>query len=382
MKNRCLYILPFLLSVIFVSCNSKDESNKTKEYPVLELSSKEITGYKNFPARIEGTVDIEVRPKIAGFLEQIYVDEGQYVHRNQKLFKLEARSLQGEVEAAASSIEVAKANVATSEVEVEKLLPLVQDSIISSVRLKSAQAELTAARSELDKAISSYQGVKENINYQYVYSAVDGIVGSIPYRQGTLVGSEQSMPLTTVSKTDSVYAYFSMNEKEYLSFLRSTKGDNLYEKIRNFPHVKLTLADGSEYEMEGIIQTTTGQIDQQTGTATFRAVFPNPNLLLNSGNSGIIKIPKKLEDIVLVPSQAITEEQSKYYAYKLDKGDTIRRVLIKSSEQIDNLFVVSDGLNASDKILVSGLNQIANNEKIKPRLVSFDSLSNSVKQVF
>lgn len=368
--------------LLIISCGNKEEKPQLQSYPVVEAMKRDITDYSTFPARIEGTVNVEIRPKISGFLEKIYVDEGQWVRKSQKLFKLEARSLEGEVDAAASAIEVAKANVATQRVEVEKLIPLVEDNIISDVQLHSAEANLKATISELEQARNNYNSLKENLDYQYVFSPVDGVVGNIPYRQGTLVGMDQDMPLTTVSQIDSVYVYFSMNEKEYFSFLKDTGGNTVQNKIERFPGVILMLANQTEYNQEGRVQTTTGQIDQQTGTATFRAIFPNPDKLLNSGNSGQIKIPKTLNDVLLVPVQAIMEEQSKKFVYRVDKYDTVRRSLIKTGETIDNLVVVKEGIKSSDKILAGGLNQVQNNSRIKPRQVSFDSLANSVKPVF
>lgn len=380
-KIAVLHIMSFLL-LAMVGCAKEKDKPKVKSYPVIQVAQKDITAYSTYPARVEGLVNVEVRPKISGFLEEIFVDEGAWVQEGQRLFKLEARSLRGEAEAAGSAIQVVEANVADAQVEVDRLIPLVEDGIMSEVKLRSAKAKLEAAQSELNRARNSYSSVKENLDYQYVYSAVNGIIGSLPYRQGTLVGMEQEMPLTTVSKIDSVYVYFSMNEKEYFSFLKETQGVSLQDKIKNFPDIILVLADASEYANAGRIQTTTGPIDPETGTATFRAVFPNPDYLLNAGNSGTIKIPRQVEKAILVPTQVTTEEQSKLYVYRLGENDTIRKALIKSTETIDNLVVVQEGLDASDQVLASGLNQVEDNVKIKPKEISFDSLAASVKQVF
>ncbi|RDV16563.1 efflux RND transporter periplasmic adaptor subunit [Pontibacter diazotrophicus] len=386
MKKTCTHLLLFCITSLCLlwSCNgdSEEEEKETQTFPVVEATRRSITNYQTFPARIEGTENVEIRPKITGFIETIYVDEGQQVEKGERLFKLEARALRGELEAAASGIEVAEANVADANVEVQKLIPLVEEGIISEVQLTSARAQLNAAESQLAQAEGNYNSVRENIRYQFVETSVDGIVGSIPYRQGTLVGAETETPLTVVSAIDSVYVYFSMNEKEYFSFLRDTEGNSLADKITNFPEVLLTLADGSEYGQKGRIQTTTGQIDPETGTISFRAIFPNRERLLNSGNSGTIKIPHQLQDVLLVPSQSTFEEQARTYVFKLAEGDTVKKTMIEVETAVEDLLVVQEGLEEQDRIVAKGVNQVQNNTRIEPRPVPFDSVAGSIEQVF
>tara|TARA_B100000949_G_scaffold96586_1_gene86151 strand:+ start:2323 stop:3426 length:1104 start_codon:yes stop_codon:yes gene_type:complete len=367
---------------MFSSCGKKDEKKELEEFPVVEIPQKNITGYQRFPAHIEGTVDVEIRPKIDGFLEEIYVDEGQVVKAGDRLFKLETRSLQGEVESSYAQIQSQKANVEAAKIEVEKMRPLVEKGIISDINLKTAMANFAEAQSNLATAYNDYESVKEKQNYQYVTTAVDGVVGSIPYRQGTLVGKDIDKPLTMVSKIDSLYVYFNMSEKDFFKFLRETEGATLQQKIKNFPAISLELPDNSIYSEKGIIQTTTGQINPNTGTATFRAIVSNPGRILNSGNSATVRIPQNYKDVVLVPKQAVSEEQAKLYVFKVVEGDTIKKTLIKSNREIDNVLIVEEGLQRKERVVIAGLTTIKEDIKIKPKPESFDSIRKSIKPVF
>ena len=222
---------------------------KTQHYIVIE--SKKITGYKTYPTSIEGVINSGVRAKISGYIKDVLVDEGQQVSKGQVLFRLETESLTQDAGAAQASVNVA-------QVEVDKLKPLVEKGIISEVQLETAKANLAQAK-------SNYSAINANINYATVKSPVDGFVGAIPYREGTLVSPSDQIPLTTVSDIKEVYAYFSMNEEDYLDFVQNTKGDSRQEKLDNFPEINLVLANGELYKHKGKIKTVTGQVNQNTG---------------------------------------------------------------------------------------------------------------------
>ena len=283
MKHYRIYILATLSSVALFITSCKQEQQQVQQQPqalplaVTTVPQKEVTTYNTYPTTIEGTINSEVRAKVSGYINKVLVDEGQKVSKGQTLFKLETESLSQDAEAAKASVNVA-------QVEVDKLKPLVEKNIISPVQLETAKANLAQAK-------AAYSSIAANIGYATVKSPVDGYVGAIPYREGSLVSATSVNPLTTVASIERVFAYFSMNETEYLDFLQDTEGTTLQEKISNFPKVELLLANGQVYDQKGTIETVTGQIDANTGTVSFRAVFDNPNRLLTNGNSGTIKIP-------------------------------------------------------------------------------------------
>ena len=225
-----------LATVLLSSCGNKQNSQQVAQrppatFPVALVGVKTITGYQEFPTNIEGIVNSDVRPKVSGYIQKVFVDEGQKVKKGQVLFKLETQSLSQDADAA-------KARINVAQVEVDKLVPLVEKNIISSVQLETAKANLAQAK-------ANYSSIVANINYATVKSPVDGYVGTINFRQGSLISPNDDTPLTTVTDTKQVYAFFSMNESNYLDFLQKTKGNSLEEKISNFPKVSLILANGS-----------------------------------------------------------------------------------------------------------------------------------------
>ena len=227
----------------------------------------------------------------------------QKLRKGQTLFRLETQSLSQDAAAA-------KANVNAAQVEVNKLKPLVEKNIISGVQLETAKARLAQAQ-------SSYNSVVANIGYATIKSPVDGYVGAIPFREGALISPSSQVPLTTVANIDKIFAFFSMNEKDYLDFIENNEGNTIDEKIKNLPKVRLLLANGSLYDQEGTIETINSQVNPTTGTVSFRAVFENPARLLSSGYSGRIQLPNTYENATVVPESSTYERQGVTYVYKV-----------------------------------------------------------------
>jgi membrane fusion protein (multidrug efflux system) len=375
MKQYKIHIITALSIVALVSTSCKQEqpqqqSQQQQAMPlaVTTVPQKEVTTYNTYPTTIEGTINSEVRAKVSGYINKVLVDEGQKVSKGQTLFKLETESLSQDAEAAKASVNVA-------QVEVDKLKPLVEKNIISEVQLETAKANLAQAK-------SAYNSVVANIGYATVKSPVDGYVGAIPYREGSLVSATSVNPLTTVASIERVFAYFSMNETEYLDFLQDTEGTTLQEKISNFPKVELLLANGQVYDQKGTIETVTGQIDANTGTVSFRAVFDNPNRLLTNGNSGTIKIPKTYENAVVVPQSASFEQQGQTYVYTVGDDNTAKSSLISIKDKNDLLLIVESGVKKGDLVVVKGIGKIKNGTPLQPQKVAFDSIVKPLKPLF
>ena len=294
------------------------------------------------------------------------VDEGQVVTQGQPLFKLETQTLNQSAASAKAAVEVAK-------VEVDKLVPLVQKNIVSPIQLATAKANLQRAQ-------ATYNEVASNIGFAVVKAPVNGVVGAINYREGALVTANNTV-LTTVSDVKEVYAYFSMNEKEYLDFLDNTQGKTTAEKLKNLPEASLVLANGQEYAEKGKIQAVTGQIDPTTGSIQFRATFPNPNKLLTNGNSGTIKIPQHFSNSLVIPEVATFEQQGKVFVYKVE-NDTLKQAIITLKSRADNYAVVESGLKNGDVILAQGLNKVRTGTVIKPQPISMDSLVKKIQPIF
>ncbi|MDT0647388.1 efflux RND transporter periplasmic adaptor subunit [Zunongwangia sp. F260] len=367
---KYIVVITGVLSVI--SCGDNEGQQQQAQgptpFPVLEVPNRTVTGYTSYPASLEGVVNSAVRAKVPGYITDVLVDEGQKVKKGQLLFKLETESLSQEAGAAS-------ANVNAAQVEVDKLKPLVEKNIISGVQLETAKAKLAQAQ-------ANYQSIAANIGYANIKSPVDGYVGAIPYREGTLVSPGDPMPLTTVSQINEIYAFFSMNERDYLNFLQNTEGANLSEKIDNIPPVELQLVNGTIYDQKGEIETVTGQIDPSTGTVSFRAVFPNPNEILASGNSGQIRIPKTYENVPVVPQASSFEQQGKVYVYRVQGDSLAVSKVVEVRDRVQNLIVVASGIEVGDKIVAEGVGQLRNNTPIQPQPVSFDSIANTLNPIF
>ena len=336
--------------------------------PVVEVPLKTVTGYSSYPVSIEGTINSAVRAKVSGYITAVLVDEGQKVNRGQTLFKLETQALTQDAGAA-------KANVNAARVEVEKLKPLVEKEIISSVQLETAQARLAQAE-------ANYKSVTASIDYATIRSPIDGYVGAINFRQGALVSPADPTPLTTDSDTDEVYAFFAMNERDYLDFLQNAEGQNLSQKIENFPPVELLLVNGEPYKHKGKIETVTGQVNRSTGTVSFRATFPNPDRMLANGNSGSIRIPKTYNEVPVVPEASTFEQQGIVYVFQV-RGDTVALATpIEVTDRVNNVIVVKSGVEAGDKIVARGVGKLRDNTPVTPQVIPFDSVANSIEVVF
>lgn len=367
-------IFPVLIIsfLVMMSCQDNNEEQGKGEpaqtYPVIEVPLRTVTGHTNYPVSIEGKVSSAVRAKVPGYITNVLIDEGQQVNKGQTLFRLETAALTEDAGAA-------RANVNAAQVEVNKLEPLVEKGIISPVQLETAKARLEQAKANLNSIAAS-------IDYATIRSPINGYVGSINFREGSLVSPQDPTPLTRVTQIDEVYAFFSMNERDYLNFLQNTPGSNLKEKIDNFPPVELRLVNGSIYEHEGEIETVTGQIDPSTGTVSFRATFPNPDRILASGSSGRIRIPRTYENIPVVPETASFEQQGRVYVYKVQGDSLAVSTAIRVLDRVGNLIVAESGIEEGETIVAQGIGKLRNNTPIRPQPVSFDSIANQLQPVF
>lgn len=376
MKNRLKIASLFVCGSLLVFSSCGDSKNpqaamagpQTPTLPVVSVPTKTVTAYTTYPASIEGIVNSQVNAKISGYITDVLVDEGQKVKKGQTLFRLETQTLSQDAAAA-------RANVNAAQVEVDKLKPLVEKNIISNVQLETAKAKLQQAK-------SSYNSIAANIDYGNIKSPVDGYVGSINLRKGALVSPSSQVPMTTVSDISKVYAYFSMNEKEYLDFIQNAEGKTIEEKIKKLPKVRLVLANGSLYEEEGTIETINSQVNANTGSVSFRAVFDNPSRILTNGNSGKIQVPKVYTDALVVPQEATYEQQGSIYVYKVAEDGMATSTKIETTAEVENLYVVASGLQKGDKIVAKGANKLRGNSKINPQEMPFDSIAKPIEKVF
>jgi len=342
--------------VILASCGKKQEQAPAQgpaPFPVQTIAKQDAVVYQEYTANLEGQQNVEIRPKVNGFIQKIYVDEGQVVKKGQLLFKLETQTQNQDASAA-------QANVKAAQVEVDRLKPLVDRKIISEVQLETAKAKLAQAK-------SAYGAIAANIGFGTITSPVNGVIGSLPFREGSLVSSTNEMPLTTVSDTKIVRAYFSMNEKQLLFFNKTFKGETTAAKLKAAPEVSLLLVDGSEYDQKGKIATMNGLVNPTTGTTQFRAEFKNPEGILRSGSSGIVRLPIEQKGVMLVPQNAIFEVQGKQTLYVVEKGNKVKSRIVTTNGTSELNFIVTDGLKEGEVVVIEGASKLKDDMEIVPQ---------------
>ena len=308
----------------------------------------------SYPATIKGRTDIAIRPQVTGFITKVHVDEGQRVHKGQVLFTLDQVQYEAAVESAKAAVNVAKAAVSTAQLTADNKKMLFEKNIISEYEWQMAENTLAQAKAQLAQAESGLINAQKNLAYTVVTAPCDGVIGSIPNREGSLA-SPSGAALTTVSDNSEVYAYFSLNEKDILS-LTDNGAKTLDKAISEMPDVKLILADGTVYGENGKVATISGVIDNTTGAANVRALFRNTNGMLRSGSTGTVLIPHQADSVILIPQKATFEIQDRRYVYVVnDSNKTVSNHVEVLDLSDGQNFVVKSGLNAGERIAVEGV---------------------------
>ena len=374
-----------LMMATAISCSNAPKTGQAgsagapKEYPVIAVKTQSTQLFKDYPTKLQGQQTVEIRSKITGYIEQILVDEGASVRKGQVLFRLNANDVQATVRSGEALVKVAEADIIVAQVNVEKTKPLVEKNIISKFDLQSFESALKSKEAQLAQAKANLENAKANLQYTQITSPAEGTIGTFPFRVGSLVSSSTIEPLTTVSNTVNMYAYFSFNEKEFLTITKGLEGKTLQEKFSKLPGVSLIMADNSVYDQVGRIETASGLVDPQTGAINVRASFPNSEGLLRSGGSGLVRIPQYIDSVIIIPQKTSYELQGKHFVYVVGDGNKVHNTEIEVL--IGNLkdsYVVTSGLKAGDQVVLEGIAVLRNDTEIKPKVVETGSLSENI----
>ena len=363
MKSRIAYLA---LCLTLAGCgNGSQIPQASNEYAVRDVTTSVCNLSTSYPATIKGIQDIEIRPKVGGFITKVHVDEGDFVHKGQVLFSIDRVQYEAAVKSAEAAVRVAKTTVSTQELTVKNKKMLHSQGIISDYDMEMAENELASAQAQLASANAQLVDAKNNLSFCSVTSPSDGVVGTIPYRVGSLVSSTTAEPLTTVSNISQMYVYFSMTEKQLLEYTKGT--DGVQGALAAIPPVNLRLVDGSLYDQTGKVTNVSGVIDIATGSVSMRATFDNPQKILRSGGTGSIVIPVRDSSAIQVPQKATYEIQDKRFVYVVGKDNKVKNTEITVLSQNDGTnYVVTSGLKVGDRIVVEGINKLNDGMAIKP----------------
>lgn len=334
------------------------------QFAVQAVSVTSSNQMEQYPATIQGKQDIEIRPQVSGFIVKLCVDEGATVRKGQALFQIDPTQYKAAYEQAVAGVKSAQANLKTV-MDTEKNKKVLHDqNIISDFEYQTAVNSTLAAQASLAQAQAALSSAKQNLGFCTVTSPSDGVIGMIPSRVGALVGPSGSA-LTTVSQIGDMYVYFSMTEKQLLALTKA--GGTVKEQIAKMPSVKLQLSDGSIYEEEGKIDAVGGVIDQSTGSVSIRAVFSNKKNVLRSGGMANVLFPYTLENVIVIPQTSTQEIQDKKFVFVLQSDNTIKHTEVAVSNLNDGKnYLVTSGLKSGDKIVVEGVQQLKDGQKIEP----------------
>ena len=342
--------------------NMKMDNN---EYPVMTVGTQGSETQTTYPASIKGVQDVEIRPKVSGFITKLCVQEGQVVKAGQLLFVIDNTTYQATVRQAQAALNSAKVQLNTTKLTFDNSKKLFERNVIGSYELQTAQNAYESARAAVAQAQASLSSAKDMLGFCFVKSPANGIVGNLPYKVGALVSAQSMEPLTTISNAATIEVYFSVNEKDVLNMSKQAGGT--HAAISDYPEVKLKLADGTMYKHTGKVVKMSGVISQATGAVSLIARFPNPEHLLKSGASGTIIVPRVSTNSLVIPQSATTEIQDKVFVYKLGAENRVKYTEITVDPQNDgNNYVVTSGLKAGDKIVTRGLTTLTDTMKIVP----------------
>jgi membrane fusion protein (multidrug efflux system) len=356
-------------------CGTKGKSAESKQplkkLPLITLRDSNVIVTSDFPARIEGRVNVDIRSQADGYIEKIFVEEGAQVRIGQPLFKIVDAPYVQQLNLAKANLGAAKAALKSAALEVVKFSELSKSRVTSDFQLNTAKAAYEAAEANVALQSSAVQAAKINLDFTLIKAPVNGLIGRIPKRVGNLASKTDALPMTTLTDISEVYAYFSMTEKDFLAFNRQYPNKTLPQILAGLPPVSLQLADGMAYDQKGKIQMADGQFDSSTGAISLRAMFKNSRYILRSGNTGRVALGQLQEHVLLVPARATVEVQDKIFTYRLNDKNITERVALTVSGKSGDYYLVkkgrgSDGLHAADRIVAREAAMIIEGEQIEP----------------
>jgi len=372
-KNVAKLAVVFILAITcLTACKKEAEKTATPEkFTVINPVQIDTTYNKEYVAQIQSIQNVELRAKLKGFIDKIYVDEGQTVQAGQTLFALNNSEYKLEILKTQAQLKSITSDLKSAEVQLKNTKILVEKNILSASELSMAKSKVEALQANIDEANANIATAKLNLSFTNIKAPFTGIINRIPNKLGSLV--EEGTLLTTISNNKEVFAYFNVSEKEFLDFKENSEAN------KNAA-VSLVLANNKLLNQSGKIETILSELDGNTGTIAFRAKFSNPDNLLKHGSSATILLPIPLKNSIVIPQQSTFEVQENLYVYVLDKNNIVKQQKIVAQTRIGTMFVIKEGLSINDKVLYDGVQLVKEGDKIIPDFKTYTTILNSQKQ--
>lgn len=345
--------------------NTVSEGQSSREYPVIQVMAKDTILFRDYVADIKANQNVELRARVQGFLEDVFVDEGKEVKKGQVLFKTNDQEYKADLAKAKANLQSAMAEAKVMEFELERLRVMVNKNVISESELNLTLAKYDAVLAKIEEAKSAEANAAVQLSYTEIRAPFDGIIDRIPHRTGSLI--DHGSLLTTVSDIGSVHIYFNVSEREYLEYIKS-KGETEENNV-----VRLILADGSPYPYEGLIETMEGEFNANTGSIAFRARFPNPEKILKHGATGKVILSNKIRNAIIIPQKAVFEIQDRNFVYVVDEDNQVQMRSFIPRARFSHYYIVESGLKVGENLVFEGIQNIKDGMTITPKIVSLEN---------
>jgi len=350
--------------LLIMSCSEPVTVKENKTYQVIHPLLKDTIYEREYAATINSIINVDIRNRIKGFIEEIYMDEGRHVNKGQLLFRLNSAELEQMVRKADVLIQTAEAELRAVEIEFDNTKKLYDKNIVSKSELELSATKVQLNKAKLKLAKVEKEQAQLHLTFTEIRAPFNGVINRIPFKKGSLV--DEGSLLTSISNNEFVYAYFNVSESEYLDYLQMR---------RKADKVQLVLANNTRYPEAGLIETTESEIDASTGNLAFRAKFHNKNNLLKQGSSGKISLPSHIKNALLIPQKSTFEIQGNIFIYTVNKQNRISVKKINPAHRLSNYFIITDGINKNDLIILEGIQSLKEGDKVETELISIPDFS-------
>jgi membrane fusion protein, multidrug efflux system len=363
--------LLIVISLILASCGGTEKQNSPtkgnlREVPVIKVVAKDTVLHRQYVADIKAIQNVELRARVQGFLEEIHVDEGQYVNKGQLLFKTNDEEYRADLAKAKANLQSAKAEAKVMEFEMERLKVLVDKNVISESELELTKAKYEAVLAKIEEAKSAETNATVRLSYSEIRAPFSGIIDRIPQRTGSLI--DHGTLLTSISDVSAVHVYFNVSEREYLEYMQSALEETTHNDV-----IQLTLANGVPYPYEGMIETMEGEFNANTGSIAFRAKFPNPNSLLKHGATGRVILTNAIRNAIIIPQKTVFEIQDRSFVYVVDENNEVHMKSIIPKARFSHYYIVESGLTEGERIVYEGLQNVKDGMSIVPQAFALEN---------